>query len=68
MMEVDKTIFCWKCKNLDSSDLNDYTIVNFCGITKNEISREIEEDLSNGELHPLGKCDDFQDKNSTKQE
>jgi hypothetical protein len=59
MTKVNKKISCWKCKHLDKSDVSDYKTVSFCGHKSN---KEIEEDLSNGELHPVGKCFFFEPK------
>ena len=54
-MKVNKKIKCWGCRNLDKSDINDYDTVSFCGE-----GHETEEDLSNGEIHPVGICDNFE--------
>ena len=59
-VKIYKSISCWDCKHLDASDLNDYSTVNFCGFDNlSDVGKEIEEDLSTGELHPVGKCSDY---------
>jgi hypothetical protein len=60
MEKIDKSVKCWECQHLDKSDVNDYETVNFCGFdTGTDYGKEIEEDMSNGELHPVGKCLNF---------